>query len=262
MKPSKIHISIERAKPEDGPSILQLLSAAQLPVDGLIDHLHSAVIARADGGGVVGCAALEIYADGALLRSVVVDEGAHGQGIGTRLTTAALDLANILGVPAVYLLTTTAEAFFPRFGFVQIPRSEVPGSVQMSVEFRSACPSTAIVMKRTMDRSGAYPMKVVTSALPVACTLSPAALATRRQGLLAELLRHADTHDELNRGHRFSFAASDETVALIAKTVAAERHCCSFLRFQITVEAGGGPLTLEITGPEGTREFLAAIFES
>ena len=90
MKPSKIHISIERAKPEDGPSILQLLSAAQLPVDGLIDHLHSAVIARADGGGVVGCAALEIYADGALLRSVVVDEGAHGQGIGTRLTTGSV----------------------------------------------------------------------------------------------------------------------------------------------------------------------------
>ena len=50
MKPSTIHVSIERAKPEDGPSILQLLSAAQLPVDGLIDHLDSAVVARADGG--------------------------------------------------------------------------------------------------------------------------------------------------------------------------------------------------------------------
>jgi amino-acid N-acetyltransferase len=148
MKPSTIHVSIERAKPEDGPSILQLLSAAQLPVDGLIDHLHSAVIARADGGVVVGCAALEIYADGALLRSVVVDDGVHGQGIGSRLTTAALDLANVLGIPAVYLLTTTAEAFFPRFGFVQIPRSEVPGSVQSSVEFRSACPSTATAMRK------------------------------------------------------------------------------------------------------------------
>jgi GNAT superfamily N-acetyltransferase len=91
MKPSTLHVSIERAKRKDGPSILQLLSAAQLPVDGLIDHLHSAVIARADGGVVVGRAALEIYADGALLRSVVVDDGVHGQGIGTRLTTAALD---------------------------------------------------------------------------------------------------------------------------------------------------------------------------
>jgi amino-acid N-acetyltransferase len=151
MKPSTIHVSIERAKAEDGRPILQLLSAAQLPVDGLIDHLDTAVVARADGR-VVGCAALEIYADGALLRSVVVDDVVHRQGIGTRLTTAALDMASVLGVAAVYLLTNTAEAFFPRFGFVQLPRSEVPGSVQMSVEFRSACPSTAIAMKRAMDR--------------------------------------------------------------------------------------------------------------
>jgi amino-acid N-acetyltransferase len=149
MKPSTMRVSIERATAGDGPSILQLLLAAQLPVDGLIDHLDTAVVARADGR-VVGCAALEIYADGALLRSVVVDDQVHGQGIGTRLTTAALDLANVLGMPAVYLLTTTAEAFFPRFGFVQIPRSEVPGGVQMSVEFRSACPSTAIVMGVTI----------------------------------------------------------------------------------------------------------------
>jgi amino-acid N-acetyltransferase len=62
---------------------------------------------------VIGCAALEIYADGALLRSVVVDDDVHGQGIGTRLTTTTLDLANVLGISAVYLLTTTAEAFFP-----------------------------------------------------------------------------------------------------------------------------------------------------
>jgi hypothetical protein len=113
-----------------------------------------------------------------------------------------------------------------------------------------------------MNQNDSYPVRGATSDLPVACTLSPEALATRRQGLLAELMGRADSHDELNRGHRFSFAASDETLALIAKTVVAERHCCGFLRFQITVEPGGGPVTLEITGPEGTRQFLAAIFES
>ena len=147
MKESTIHVTIERARAEDGSPILQLLSAAQLPVDGLLDHLGTAVVARAHGR-VVGCAALEVYTDGALLRSVVVDDSVNGQGIGTRLTKAALDLASVLGRPTVYLLTTTAEAFFPRFGFVRIPRSEVPASVQMSVEFRSACPSTAAVMRR------------------------------------------------------------------------------------------------------------------
>jgi amino-acid N-acetyltransferase len=148
MKRSTNPASIERARAEDGPPILQLLSAAELPVDGLLDHLDTAVVARADGR-VIGCAALEVYADGALLRSVVVDDRVNGQGIGTSLAKAALELASVLRIPAIYLLTTTAEAFFPRFGFVRIPRSEVPASVQMSVEFRSACPSTAIVMKKS-----------------------------------------------------------------------------------------------------------------
>jgi amino-acid N-acetyltransferase len=142
-------VRIERAGADDGPLILELLSAAQLPVDGLLDHLDTAVVARCDGR-VVGCAALEVYPDGALLRSVAVDHRLNGQGIGTALTTAALTLANDFDMPAVYLLTITAEAFFPRFGFVRISRAEVPVSVQTSVEFQSACPSTATVMRTTM----------------------------------------------------------------------------------------------------------------
>jgi hypothetical protein len=100
------------------------------------------------------------------------------------------------------------------------------------------------------------------SELPVAYTSSPEALSVRRQGLLADLLRRADAHEGLANGHRLSFAASDETLTLIVRTVAAERHCCQFLRFQITVQPGGGPITLELSGPDGTREFLSAIFES
>jgi amino-acid N-acetyltransferase len=149
MGPSRIRVSIDRATVDDGPAILELLSAAALPVDGLLDCLNTAIVARAEGR-IVGCSALEVYADGALLRSVAVDAGAREQGIGTQVTTAALDLASALGMPAVYLLTTTAEEFFPKFAFVRIARHEVPASVQMSVEFRSACPSTAIVMRRKL----------------------------------------------------------------------------------------------------------------
>jgi hypothetical protein len=95
--------------------------------------------------------------------------------------------------------------------------------------------------------------------LPVICTLSPEALATRREGLLADLVRRAQTHEELASGHRLTFAATDEALAIILQTVTAERHCCQFLRFQITVEPGGGPIALELTGPKGTKEFLSAL---
>ena len=67
MEPTRLDVSIEPARGEDGAAILRLLSVAGLPIDGLLDHLDTAVVARA-GGRVVGCAALEVYSDGALLQ--------------------------------------------------------------------------------------------------------------------------------------------------------------------------------------------------
>jgi amino-acid N-acetyltransferase len=47
-------------------------------------------------------------------------------------------------------LTTTAERFFPKFGFEPIDREQVPPSVRESVEFQSACPASAIVMRKRL----------------------------------------------------------------------------------------------------------------
>jgi N-acetylglutamate synthase-like GNAT family acetyltransferase len=144
----KVHIT--RASEADGPSILQLLRDSGLPTDGLADHLHTALVAR-DGAVVVGCAAIELYADGALLRSVAMAPAARGRGVGGQLTEAALALARSFGVPEVYLITTTAESYFPKFGFVQTTRDRVPTGVQQSVEFRSACPASAVVMRTDLN---------------------------------------------------------------------------------------------------------------
>ena len=147
---TRMDVHLERATQDDGPSMLQLLRDSGLPVDGLVEHLETAFVVR-DHGGIVGCAALEVYTEGALLRSVVVAPAAQGRGLGQLLTEAAVTLAQRLGIPAVYLLTTTAESYFPRFGFVRITREQVPSSVQQSIEFRSACPASAVVMRRTLN---------------------------------------------------------------------------------------------------------------
>jgi amino-acid N-acetyltransferase len=140
---------IDRASAADAADLLDLLDRTKLPADGLLDHLQTTFVVRSEGR-VVGSAALEVYADGALLRSVAVDPGLQGSGLGHRLIEAATAAAVELGVPALYLLTTTAEQFFPRFGFSQIARDEVPASVQESVEFRGACPASAIVMRKRL----------------------------------------------------------------------------------------------------------------
>jgi hypothetical protein len=100
------------------------------------------------------------------------------------------------------------------------------------------------------------------SDLPIFCTLTPAALKARREGLLSELLRLAQAHEELPQGHRLRFAATDDMLSNIARAIDAERQCCRFLRFSITVEPDGGPISLELSGPPGTREFVSALFDA
>jgi hypothetical protein len=97
------------------------------------------------------------------------------------------------------------------------------------------------------------------SELPVACSLDPAALEARREGLVADLLQRAEAHEVLPNGHRLRFAAADDTLGLIARAIDGERRCCRFLRFHVTVEPDEGPIVLDLTGPEGTRDFLTAL---
>jgi amino-acid N-acetyltransferase len=105
---------------------------------------------------VIGTAGLEIRGEDALLRSAAVDPEWRSRGLGARLTMELLALAEARGIRAVYLLTTTAEGFFPRFGFTPISRADVSPAIADTVEFREACPASAVVMARAMrDCSGA-----------------------------------------------------------------------------------------------------------
>lgn len=97
--------------------------------------------------------------------------------------------------------------------------------------------------------------------LPIACTLGPAALKARRENLLNALLPHARERCALPDGYRLRFAAESEILQQIVRAVEAERQCCRFLQFTISVEADSGPITLDLTGPAGTREFLNALFD-
>ena len=140
---------IESATERDLPEIRALLERLHLTLAGVDDHLPTMLVAR-EGEEIVGTAALELYADGALLRSVAVEPHLQGRQLGHQLTDAALQLASKRGVTKVFLLTTTAERFFPRFGFEAIGREQVPPSVRASVEFQSACPASAIVMRKQL----------------------------------------------------------------------------------------------------------------
>ena len=140
---------ITTATPADLPAVLELIDASGLPRAGLDDHVATTLVAREDSR-IVGIAALELYGGSALLRSVAVAAALRGRGLGRQLTTAALELAQRHGVRTVYLLTETAGGFFPKFGFQTITRNDVDPAVQVSQEFTTACPASAMVMAKKL----------------------------------------------------------------------------------------------------------------
>ena len=84
---------IEPASVRDLPEVRALLERLHLPLADVDEHLATMLVAREDER-IVGTAALEMYADGALLRSVAVDPRRQGNQLGHQLTDAALRLAD------------------------------------------------------------------------------------------------------------------------------------------------------------------------
>jgi len=98
--------------------------------------------------------------------------------------------------------------------------------------------------------------------LPVVCELTSAAIVARRERLLPALAARATVREQTEDGCRFSFEANSDTLKLITQVIDAERQCCRWLSFTLTVAPDAAPIVLTLSGPTGAREFLAALFES
>jgi amino-acid N-acetyltransferase len=95
---------------------------------------------------------MEHYGTVGLLRSVAVDPARRGTGLGGSLVEYVLGRAGAAGINDVFLLTTTAERYFPRHGFAVASREAVPAALAASEEFRGACPASAVLMRRRLGQ--------------------------------------------------------------------------------------------------------------
>ena len=150
--------SIRAATPSDLPAVQRLLADSDLPDAGL-DTLfaqHAGDFLAAEGTdaeghtALVGVAGLEVCCDDALLRSVAVHPTWRAHGVGRQLVRRLVCEAEARGLRALYLLTMTAEHYFPRFGFTHVERGTVPAAIGDTLEFRSACPASAVAMARPL----------------------------------------------------------------------------------------------------------------
>ena len=143
-------IELRSARPAELDAIARLLRAADLPVEDLNAAMLDAFVVAVEGGACVGVVGLEIRESSALLRSLAVESRYRSRGLGARLVDAIEAEARARGVTALYLLTTTAAAFFERAGYAAHDRATVPPAIAVTTEFSSLCPDTADCLWRDL----------------------------------------------------------------------------------------------------------------
>jgi amino-acid N-acetyltransferase len=143
--PEQHQTVIKFVQPEDRQAITTLLSKSDLPTEDLPDILSDFVIATA-GGQIIGVAGLEIFGSVGLLRSVAVDGTYKGRGIAGKMIGKILTVAKTSAVQQLYLITTTADKYFERYGFIAVSRDLVPSPIQETQQISNLCPSSAVVM--------------------------------------------------------------------------------------------------------------------
>ncbi|MCA8102934.1 arsenic resistance N-acetyltransferase ArsN2 [Burkholderia contaminans] len=142
-------MEIRPATVDDLSSIETLLHQCGLPIVGVADHLQDFVVAM-EGSTICGCGGIEHYGDVALLRSIAVAEHARDSGLGLHIVSQLVAACRSLQVRSLVLLTTTAEHYFTRQGFVRVARGDVPPLVLASSQFQGACPGSAVSMLRVL----------------------------------------------------------------------------------------------------------------
>lgn len=96
-----------------------------------------------DAIGLVGYGGIEGTGADRLLRSLVVTPSRRGGALGAAMLAYMEGAAATDGAACLYLLTTTASAFFRRHGYETTGRNDAPAVIAGSAEFQMLCPANA-----------------------------------------------------------------------------------------------------------------------
>ena len=137
-----------RSVAPDDPAMRALLASAGLLTADLAEGPAEYVALGAPPvafGGIVYCG------PHALLRSVVVADGARKGGKGRAVVDHLLSRARLNKMRDVWLLTETAEPFFAALGFERCARDQAPSAIQATSQFSKLCPSSSTLMRRSLS---------------------------------------------------------------------------------------------------------------
>jgi len=144
-----MEIVVRKADENEYEEIIHLLSSNALPISDL-DEKNIELYVGLSNGKIVATVGMESYGDCALLRSLSIKEEYKNKRIGETLLQFINDTCQRRAIQSLYLLTTTADHYFKRFGFDVIDRSHTPSVIQSTREFCGICPSSAIIMRKNL----------------------------------------------------------------------------------------------------------------
>ena len=138
-------IQISKATESNLAEIVEILKVNNLPYNDVAESDIDFLIAQQDNK-IIGCIGLQKINREGLLRSFAVLDEFKNLGIGKNLFDELLAYAKNSGVSTLHLLTTTADQYFKRNGFVNAERKSAPEEMQKTSEFSGICPSSSVYM--------------------------------------------------------------------------------------------------------------------
>lgn len=88
------------------------------------------------------------------------------------------------------------------------------------------------------------------------CQLTTPELQRRKETTIAALKNQVMEKVETDTGFKYKFNGTDQTLDLLNEFIKSERSCCNFFTFQIVVEGSSKFVWLELSGPEGAKDFV------
>ncbi|WP_374495283.1 arsenic resistance N-acetyltransferase ArsN2 [Zoogloea sp.] len=133
--------------------ILPVLTGCNLPVADISVSSPPQFFGFRVAGSVVAVVGLEQFQSVGLLRSLAVSPGHRGRGLARELVRFVESFALSRGVESLFLLTTTAEAFFVPLGYGPASRQEAPQAIQATPQFSGLCPSSSAFLSKRLGRA-------------------------------------------------------------------------------------------------------------
>jgi hypothetical protein len=97
-----------------------------------------------------------------------------------------------------------------------------------------------------------------TSDTPLVCNMD-VFTPTERTGHIqsaTQLYRSVQSIHEAENGYEFMFPNESGIITELGNFILNERLCCPFLEFTLRLSSSRAPVSLLLTGPQGTQEFL------